>query len=457
MNWIGVGVRWMVSGGVTLMSTAAVADVGDQLFKLLADDGAYEDIFGTSVAISGDIAIVGATRDDDNGENSGSAYLFDVRTGEQNAKLLPEDGAPLDRFGNAVAISGSLAIVGAERDNNDNGDSSGAAYLFDVSTGAQLAKVLPSDGQAGDRFGTSVALSGTVAIVGAKWDDDLGKYSGSAYSFDVSEPTRPIELDKFLPSDGEFALQFGISVGVSGDRAIVGALLAKDDINQGAAYLFDLNTGDEIHKLSPNDGGPGQSFGLSVALSGETAIVGARYDGQNGDEAGAAYLFDVVSGTQVAKLLAVDGEFDNELGSSVAISGTTAVVGASHDYENGFLGGSAYVFDTTTGEHVAKLLATDGASHDFFGERVGVDNGVAVVGSTGADNDKGIGTGAAYVFVAALCSADVNGDGNINVLDFVAFQLLWQAGDPGADCDANAEFNVVDFVCYQQLFVDGCP
>ncbi len=176
----------LLAAAVLALSTAAAyADLGDQLAKLLADDGAALDHFGLSVAISGTTAIVGAVFDDDNGRNSGSAYLFDITTGEQIAKLLPNDGAAADSFGSAVAISGTTAIVGAIFD-DDNGIFSGSAYLFDTTSGRQLFKVLPDDGSADDIFGISVAISGATAIVGAFLDDDNGEDSGSAYLFDAA-------------------------------------------------------------------------------------------------------------------------------------------------------------------------------------------------------------------------------------------------------------------------------
>ena len=153
--------------------------VSAQEIKLLASDGAQDDRLGYSVSISGNTAIVGAFGDDDNGLYSGSAYLFDISTGAELAKLLPSDGAIDDQFGSSVAISGSTAIVGAPRD-GDNGFYSGSAYLFDVATGAQIAKLLSSDGASDDYFGSAVAISGNTAIVGAYSDDDGGNLSGSA-------------------------------------------------------------------------------------------------------------------------------------------------------------------------------------------------------------------------------------------------------------------------------------
>ena len=268
----------------------AYADLGDQLFKLLADDGAEFDNFGVSVAISGATAIVGARWDDDNGPDSGSAYLFDTTTGQQLFKLLPDDGAPDDNFGHSVAISGFAAIVGA-RNHFDNG--SGSAYLFDITTGRQLFKLLADDGAASDQFGNCVAINGSTAIVGSVFDSDNGFDSGSA-------------------------------------------------------YLFDIITGQQLYKLLPDDGATSDEFGISVAISGATVIVGAHYHDDNGDLSGSAYLFDISdlkNPVQIAKLLADDGMFEDEFGGSVAICGTTAIVGARVDDDNGDSSGSAYLFD----------------------------------------------------------------------------------------------------------------
>ena len=176
-----------------LAAAASVLSIGpaqagpdDPLFKLLPNDGAMFHQFGSAVAISGNIAIIGASGDDFNGVNSGSAYLFDVASGQQLFKLVPGDGAINDRFGGSVAISGSVAIVGAAGD-DDNGTDSGSAYLYDTTTGLQIGpKLLASDGIAGDVFGVSVGISGTIAIVGSRTYDVISFFPGSAYLFDTT-------------------------------------------------------------------------------------------------------------------------------------------------------------------------------------------------------------------------------------------------------------------------------
>ena len=289
--------------------TPAYADLGDQLFKLLAKDGGAGDFFGISVAIRGANAIIGARYDDacsslDPNCNSGSAYLFDTTTGRQTAKLLADDAAEGDWFGASVALSDApekeIALVGARRDDNENGDRAGSAYLFDTITGQQISKFLADDGAAQDLFGASVAISGTTAIVGAQSDDDNGVNSGSAYLFDISDPQNPVQIAKLLPNDGASHDRFGRNVAISGATAIVGADLDDDNgPNSGSAYLFDTTTGRQLFKLLPADGAAGDIFGSSVAISGapgnETAILGAYVDDDNGEDSGSVYLFDATT------------------------------------------------------------------------------------------------------------------------------------------------------------------
>jgi hypothetical protein len=395
LNYMMLFKNWSLAA-IVLMSGASVAHAASFSIedKILAGDGAADDNFGTSVGISGTTAIVGAYLDDHNGTDSGSAYLFNTTTGTQSAKLMASDGAAEDQFGWSVGVSGTTAIVGAN-DDDDNGGSSGSAYLFDTTTGAQIAKLTASDAAPGDRFGESVAISGTTAIVGALDDDDNGSQSGSAYLFDTTTGTQSAKL---TASDGAAEDRFGISVAISGTTAIVGALYHDDNgTDSGSAYLFDTTTGVQIAKLTASDGAAGDLFGQSVAISGTTAIVGARGDGDNGTNSGSAYLFDTTTGAQIAKLTASDGAAENYFGWSVAVSGTIAIVSAVGDQDNGFLSGAAYLFDTTTGAQIAKLTANDGALGDFFGYAVAIFDDIIMVGAIG-DDDNGSGSGSAYIY-----------------------------------------------------------
>lgn len=200
----------------------------------MASDGAAGDQLGASVSISGDIALVAATFDGDNGADSGSAYVFRDNGSAwiEEAKLLPSDGASGDQFGRAVSVSGDIALVGAPND-DDNGSVSGSAYVFRYEGSAWIeeAKLLPSDGALGDQFGYSVSISGDTALVGARYDDDT---SGSAYAFRY-DGSAWIEEAKLLPSDAGSV--FGESVSISGHTALVGSPFDSPNLS-GSAYVF---------------------------------------------------------------------------------------------------------------------------------------------------------------------------------------------------------------------------
>ncbi len=266
----------------------------EEIFKLLASDGAASDNFGCRVAVSGTVGIVGAYRHSVVGTHSGAAYIFDTTTGTQIAKLLPNDGAAYDYFGMSVAIDGTTAIIGAPYD-DDNGTDSGAAYLFDITTGTQLAKLLPADGTAQSMFGMSVETSGTNTIIGSPYDDVGGTNSGSAYLFDTTTGT---QVAKLLPADGGAENEvFGISVTIDSDTALVGALDDDNGVRSGSAFFFDISTGDQLAKIYPADAVTEQYFGFSLAIDSAVAIIGAKYDNALGFASGAAYIFDTCSVT----------------------------------------------------------------------------------------------------------------------------------------------------------------
>jgi WD40 repeat protein len=367
------------------LTSSIAAELGDELFRFTAQDGSNQDFFGTSVDVSGGIAICGAPQNDD----TGAAYLFDVATGSQIAKLWgghsPESNVEL---GCSVAIDGSIAIVGAKYENSRTG----AAYLFDTATSNQIAKLVAADGRDYDYFGSSVDISGSTAICGAFFDDDAGTDSGSAYLFDTQTGA---QLQKLVASDAAAGDRFGSSVAISGRIAICGAY-ADDDAGStsGSAYLFDTETGDQLNKLTSLDLAEGDQFGYSVAISGTTAVVGAPRNVEEGLQGGAAYLFDTRTGTQIAKLTAPDAAYWDIFGTSVAIDGDIVIVGAPYTDHAGTSSGMAYLFDSSTGEFLASLAASDANADNVFGVSVGTDGDTAVVGSARWDNTRG----AAYLY-----------------------------------------------------------
>ncbi len=373
-----------------------------EIDKLTASDGAADDWFGQAVSISGDTAIVGAYGNDDKGDSSGSAYIFQ-RSGTswvQQAKLTASDGAVAGYFGKSVSLSGDTAIVGAYGD-DDKGSLSGSAYIFQRSgtSWVQQAKLTASDGAVVDFFGISVSISGDTAIVGAHGDDDNGSSSGSAYIFQRSG-TSWVQQAKLTASDGAVADNFGKPVSLSGDTAIVGANHDDDNgSNSGSAYIFQRSGTSWVQqaKLTASDGVTDDRFGVSASLSGDTAIVGADADDDNGSNSGSVYIFQR-SGTswvQQAKLTASDGGADDRFGISVSLSGNTAIVGAHVDDDKGSSSGSAYIFQRsgTSWVQQTKLTASDGVADDRFGVSVSLFGDAAIVGAD-VDDDKG----SAYIY-----------------------------------------------------------
>jgi len=328
-----------------------------QQAKLTAADGAGGDEFGWSVVIAGNTVVVGALESDVGANFSqGAAYVF-VRSGtawSQQQKLTAADGAASDLFGYSVALSGDTAVVGADYDTVGANAYQGSAYVFlrSGTTWSQQQKLTAADGAANDYFGGSVAVSGGTAVVGAH-NDQVGANTnqGSAYVFTRSGTTWSQQAH-LTAADGAANDWFGNSVAISGTTAVAGAPndVVGTNAHQGSAYVFARSgtTWAQQAHVTAADGAAWSSFGHSVAISGDTALVGAFYDdvGANTDQ-GSAYVF-ARSGTtwsQQQKLTAGDGATSDLFAWAVALSGDTAVVGAVNDDVGANTDqGSAYVF-----------------------------------------------------------------------------------------------------------------
>jgi hypothetical protein len=410
-------------------------------------NAAGSDRFGYSVAISGtgndSVCIIGSYGEN---TNTGAAYIFDKSGGSWSTtpiRLVAGDAAVGDYFGQSVAISGTgndaVAIIGAYED-DDNGSESGSAYIFDKSIGGlwtQIAKLKPSDGAADDNFGYSVAISGTgndaVAIIGA-WGDNAN--TGSAYIFDKSGGAWT-QISRLVAGDPATDDYFGYSVAISGTGndavAIIGAY---GDSAFGSAYIFDKSGGlwTQIgDKLVAEDAAADDYFGRSVAISGTgndaVAIIGA-----NGNDSGSAYIFDKSGGswTQISKLVASDGAANDGFGRSVAISGTgndaVAIIGANGDDDNGSMSGSAYIFNKSGGlwTQIDKLVASDGAAYDYFGWDVTIsgtgNDAVSIIGAPLANSFAGT----SYIF-SYVANISLGPFGNVHDLgDETAISGRWR-------------------------------
>jgi len=380
----------------SLVSTLAAPLLTSET-QLTASDAAANDQFGWSVSVSGDTVVIGALGEDSAGDASGSAYVY-VRTAGgwiQQQKLTASDAAANDRFGRSVAIDGNTIVIGA----SGAGGGSGAAYVF-VRSGAvwaQQQKLTASDAASSGEFGWSVAISDDTAVVGNAASE------GAAYVF-VRSGGVWSQQQKLVGSDTASGDEFGTSVAVSGDTALVGAGFDDDAGNaSGSAYVFVRVGGvwSQQQKLTASDAATLGLFGVSVALSSDTAVIGAVGDDTGGSVSGAAYIF-TRSGSvwsQQQKVTASDAAANQSFGAAVAISGDTAMIGATGDTGAGTGSGAAYVFARSAGiwTEQQKLTASDAGSFDVFGWSVAISGDTAVAGAPFHSVGGGI-SGAAYVF-----------------------------------------------------------
>ena len=420
-----IGPNELSSKLVGMEESVRLGDWSQQM-ELVADDRDENDYFGSSVAVSGDgtTAVIGALGDDDpNGEDAGSTYVFENADGEwtQQSKLAPDDGDDGDKFGGSAAVSrdGTTALIGSYLDNDSNGEATGSVYVYEESGDGwtQQSKLIPDDGDENDAFGGTVAVSenASVAVIGAFSDaDPNGEYGGSAYVFEHSDGEWT-QQSKLAPDDGDDGDYFGGSVAVSGDgtTAILGASGDENPNGEaaGSAYVFESAGGDwtQQTKLTPDDGDDEDSFG-SVTISGDgtTAIIGASGDDDpNGEKAGSAYVFGSAGGewTQQSKLAPDDGDAEDFFGRALAVSrdGMTAIFGAFTDVNpNGEDAGSAYVFERSDGDwdQQKRLVAEDGNNADSFGISVAIsgDGSTAIIGANGDGFPSKFQAGSAYVF-----------------------------------------------------------
>ncbi len=324
--------------------------------KLTASDRTKGDEFGGRIAISGDTAVIAAPESRAEGIQTGSAYIFSRdRSGvwTQQAKLTASDAAGYDHFGNAVAISGDTVIIGAHRGDTPTLDDTGVAYVFQrdgAGTWTERNKLFADDAVVASDFGAAVAISGDTAIISAPHRSVIDLTIGPVYVFTRDGAGTWAQQAKLLGADTEYGDIFGVYIAISGDTAVVGA--QGDNATAGSAYVFARDAAGrwtEEAKLIAADVAdvPNMGFGV-VAIDGDTVVVGTY-----GTEAGVAgprgYVFqrdsDGVWGER-AVLGTLHADARVVSGFAVAVSGTTTVLGSALDVNSPVPhSGAAYLFD----------------------------------------------------------------------------------------------------------------
>ena len=449
-----------------------------EIAKLTISDPSAGDELGKSVNVSDDVVFVGAWKDDENGNNSGAVYIYELpvdgwSSTTETLKVIASDGLDNNLFGNSISVSGDILVIGAFSD-DDLGESSGSAYIFEKSMDGwsvvtELGKITASDGSTADLFGYQVSISGDVVVVGAYGDDDSGKSSGSFYSYDkpMEGWSSMVESQKVAaPKNlGNINERIGSAVSIYGDYAVIGS--SGHDSQKGTAYVMKNKEGawEIIAELNASDGMAYDNFGCAVGIYKDVIVIGAYGNDSHGENAGSVYVYEKPDGgwtnmSESAILSSSVGVAGDEFGTAVSIAGNIIVVGAplndlygsnaglayvykrpsrgwesksenailiSDDIEEGdyfgysvdtdgstivigsinsddydYSSGSAYVFEKPTNgwvdmTHTAKLLASNGLKQDFFGNAVAVYNDLIVVGAYGSDIAGGS-SGCAYLF-----------------------------------------------------------
>ena len=434
-----------------------------------ASDGGGFNNFGRAVAVSGDSSLIGASF-----VSRAYAFRFDGANWVETQTLQGSDVVGGDNFGKVLAMDGQTGMIGAP--NHDHGPAVGSVYVFqdNGSRWVEVQELVPLD-LVGGSFGITVSLSGDVAVIGAPTDD-------SAYVFRRSPLERPpgsqwLQEQKLLTSDGTPPLDgFGSSVAVRGDVALIGGADSEAAFLAGAAYVFRFDgiSWVQEQKLTASDAAAFDCFGRAVALSAETALIGAPDKGVTG----AAYVFQFDPATsqwlEVQKLIPHGGDGAGQFGQVVALEGATALVGAFAGPDDG----AAYVFRLVDGtwREQQRLFAAPAAGTAFFGRGVALSGDVAVVGANGENGQAG----GAYMYTGLVgldcnangradacdilfglredtngngipdtceCPWDLDGGGTVGIKDFLALLAAW-GPNPGhpADFDGDGVVGITDFL-----------
>ncbi|MBN1489263.1 MAG: hypothetical protein JXA69_05040 [Phycisphaerae bacterium] len=434
------------------LAMAPVAQAG-QLGKVYASDGVAGMNFGSAAGISGNTIVVGATDVYVGEQRLGAAYVY-TNNGASDwggeVKLFPTDTTGIGDFGNGVAIDGDTIIIGANKSTVGGVEGAGTAHIFesDGFGGWTEVAVLTAglDAISDIGFGTTVAISGDVAVVGASRYDEASSNQGAVYVFgrDEGGTNNWGQITRLTASDPSNNAYFGVGVDVDGDTAITGAY--------GASKVYILGNDPlgwaEMTSIASTSG---TRFGIDVSIDGDTVVSGAYYRTIDGtSRAGGASIFSRDQGGEnawgeVADIVSPHGEANGYFGRSVTIDAGMIVAGAYGEDAGGVVdAGAAYVF-RDDGSYLGMLLPDDPAEGDSFGRMVAISGDTIVVTATVGDGVVDD-TGAVYIYsIPTPIPGDTNGDNAVDADDAAVLAAHWlqQVFGGATDGDFNKD-RVVD-------------
>jgi len=362
-------------------------------YKLTASDAQDADWYGKSVAIKDGQAIVGADGEDGAGSQRGAAYIY-AKSGVtwNETKIIASDTQDNDQFGEFVAIDKDIAVVGAYRKNSNIG----AAYIYKWNGASWVeTKITASDGLANDFFGYSVSVSGDRVLVGAY---GVGPSRGAAYLYDWNGASW-VET-KITASDIADGDLFGSSVSIYGDRMAIGA---SNENSHGSIYVYDWNGASWVEtKITPSDAQTGDQIGYSICVNRDQVIVGSYNDAESPYfQNGAAYIYKWNGALWgETKIFATDIQVGGSFGQTVSIHGNYAVVGAFNNGEG--QRGAAYIYEWDgISWNGVKAIPSDLADADAFAYSVSMDGNRFIAGAWAKNSQRG----AAYIYDYSPCSS----------------------------------------------------
>jgi hypothetical protein len=423
--------------------------------------------FGGSVQLEGDVAVVGDRGDHTFIGGSGAVHTYRLVEGvwKFESTVFHSRISERDGFGGAVALDGPDRFAASAGGEDAAGFAVGAAYIFEHNGEAwhEVAEILPPIFEGHNGFGSAVALRGdTLAVSGPSFI--VGEVAAGAVYIFREEDGRWEFKQLLVAPDPRLGARFGNALALDGGWLMVGAPWDKELGHlAGAVYLYRRSAESDfklVEKLPPPNPGDGPEFGWSLALDGATLAVGApNSDGLFATQ-GAVFVYRFLGEEwRLEQRLDHDPIGNDALGASVAMRRDILVAGAPRHYIPERTYGAAYAFQRRpdgSWRQAAKLLPESfGAS---FGWSTATDGASVIVGSPEETVGGAPATGAAHIFDLGclLCRADLDGDGELTFLDFLAFQALFAAGDMTADFDGSGVLDFFDFLAFQDEFAAGC-
>lgn len=432
-----------------LLTSHALAQ--NEITRVTAADGATGDVFGYAVAFDGVTLISTAAFDYHSGVDApGSAYVYSYSNGQwtQAQKLVASDPMTNDQFGLSGAIDGDALVIGAYHADLPNRVNAGAAYVFENLAGvwSQVAKLTASDAARSDEFGIVVDIAGDTVVIGSPRDDNSNVTdAGSVYVFERIAGVWA-QTQKLIAPDPGMPTGFGTSVKLDRDTLLIGAALSATG-PAGAAYVFRRNDGSWQfeQKLMPPDGQSGDTFGSTTALYGDTALIGASRHDTTINDAGAVYFYERENGVWqlTAEFMQPDAAAQDRFGQDVALGDGVAIVGSFQDDNiNGVNAGAAFVF--TRGAHGwtewRRFSGSQVAAAALFGWALDIHGNTASVASPFEESNHG----ATYLFQLPGCAEDLDADGDVDIddLSMLLSHFGESTGAVGADGDHDGDADV---------------